>query len=230
MSQTIIFVPGHMCDERLFSHQIEYFKNEFEIIVADLTENESIHQSALDILKVAPKDFILVGLSMGGIVSMEIARLAQERVSHLILIDTNPYADKLDSKTMREKNINRIKKGELLEVMQTQFISKYFLHKPKEMMLKRLCLEMALRLGPDVFIRQSKALMSRACQIRTLKNLFCKTLIIYGQEDKICPLSFHRDIQGFIINSKLKIIEKTGHLSVLENPLETNFYINEFIS
>ncbi len=230
MSQTIIFVPGHMCDERLFSHQIEYFKNKFEIMVADLTKHESIHQSALDILKVAPKSFILVGLSMGGIVSMEIVRLAQERVSHLVLIDTNPYAEKPHAKTTRKANVKRVKECEVLRAIQTEFISKYFVHKPKEVKLKELCLEMALRLGPDVFIRQSKALINRVSQIKTLKLLECSTLIICGREDQICPLSYHIKMENLIKCSELVVFEKTGHLPTIESPKLTNSYIEDFIN
>ena len=62
MNQTIVFVPGHMCDERLFSYQIKFFENKYNIITADLTKRDTVHQSALDILKNAPKSFILVGL------------------------------------------------------------------------------------------------------------------------------------------------------------------------
>ena len=229
MNQTIVFVPGHMCDERLFSYQIKFFENKYNIITADLTKRDTVHQSALDILKNAPKSFILVGLSMGGIVAMEIARIAQERISKLVLIGTNPYADKPDVISIRESLIKKVEEGNLFEVISQQYIPKYFTHKPEDKKLKELCLNMALKLGSEVFIHQSRALISRPCQMNTLKRLKCKTLIIYGREDIICPLSLHLDMKKFLINSELEILANTGHLSVLENPLVANSSIYRFL-
>ena len=229
MDQTIVFVPGHMCDERLFSYQIKFFESKYNIITADLTKRDTVRQSALDILKNAPKSFILVGLSMGGIVAMEIARIAQERITKLVLIDTNPYADKPDVISIRESLIKKVEEGNLFEVISQQYIPKYFTHKPEDKKLKELCLNMALKLGSEVFINQSRALISRPCQMNTLKSLKCKTLIIYGREDIICPLSLHLDMKKFLINSELEILDNTGHLSVLENPLVANSSIYRFL-
>ena len=83
-----------MCTERLFSDQIANFSYNYDIFVADISRHVTIAGSATDILKKAPQNFVLIGLSMGGIVAMEIARVAQKRISSLILIDTNPFAEK----------------------------------------------------------------------------------------------------------------------------------------
>ena len=48
---------------------------------------------AAEVLADAPPRFALLGLSMGGILAMEIARQAPDRVERLALLDTNPFAE-----------------------------------------------------------------------------------------------------------------------------------------
>ena len=62
-------------------------------MVAPLTGRNSIAGQAENVLAHAPPRFALAGLSMGGIVAMEIVRQAPERVSRLALMDTNPLAE-----------------------------------------------------------------------------------------------------------------------------------------
>ena len=90
----IVFVPGHMCDERLFKPQIDHFSPSHEICVGKLTQSNSIENMAEIILRDAPKRFALVGLSMGGIVAMEIFRVAADRVAGIALMNTNYRAEK----------------------------------------------------------------------------------------------------------------------------------------
>lgn len=83
----VIFLPGSLCDERVFADQLREIDQPCE--VADLTLDDSIMAMATRVLREAPPRFALVGLSLGGIVAAEIARLASERVQAMALIDTN---------------------------------------------------------------------------------------------------------------------------------------------
>lgn len=56
------------------------------------TEDDTISALAARFLADAPLSFALAGLSMGGIVAMEILRQAPDRVARLALLDTNPRA------------------------------------------------------------------------------------------------------------------------------------------
>ena len=89
---------------------------------------------------------------------------------------------------------------------------------------------MAEDLGPKVFTRQSKALMNRPCQIESLRALNCRTLILCGREDQICPLSYHFKINELIKHSKLVVLDNTGHLPTLESFEATNLYLKNFIA
>jgi len=85
MATPVVFLPGSLCDERLFEHQREAIPN---ATVADLTGAQSIAEMAANVLAVAPDEFVLVGLSLGGIVAVEMARMAPSRTRGLALLVT----------------------------------------------------------------------------------------------------------------------------------------------
>ncbi len=81
-----------MCDARMWG-DIPDRLSEWSVVHALPTGFDSVRAIAADILGRAPQAFALAGLSMGGIVAMEIVRQAPLRVSRLALLDTNPLAD-----------------------------------------------------------------------------------------------------------------------------------------
>ena len=230
MKESIVFIPGMMCDKRLFAPQIQNLSSKYKCLVADLTKNSSIEQYATDILEKAPERFILLGVSLGGIVAMEIAKRANTRISHLILMDTNPFVEKEVIRNQRHLLINDVENGSLASVMKEYYIPKYFYVKKLQKGLQKTCFDMAITLGAKTFIKQSKALMERNSQIDGLKDLDCKTLIVCGEYDQLCPISYHVTMNKLIKNSKLVILNKTGHLPTLENPKITNQQLQLFLA
>jgi pimeloyl-ACP methyl ester carboxylesterase len=61
-----------------------------------------------------------------------------------------------------------------------------------------------------------------------LTQINIPTLIIYGADDQIIPLSEVEFMHQAIINSELKIIPDAGHLSNLEQPELFNQVVKEF--
>ena len=76
----------------LTAPQIAALSPEIAVTVAPVTGGDRIEEIASGLLDVLPRKFALAGLSMGGIVAMEILRRAPERVSRLALMDTNALA------------------------------------------------------------------------------------------------------------------------------------------
>ena len=63
------------------------------IHIAPIVDHDSIPALARQVLEQAPPRFCLAGLSMGGIVAMEIYRQSPDRIERLALMDTNPLAE-----------------------------------------------------------------------------------------------------------------------------------------
>ena len=77
----IIWVPGHLCGAWLYAPQLAVFGGERQMIVADTNSDDNLGDMAERLLAAAPERFVLAGLSMGGIVAMEVLARAPERVA-----------------------------------------------------------------------------------------------------------------------------------------------------
>lgn len=76
-------LPGVMCDARMFAPQIAELSAHQPLMLMPMTGRTSIKEIAKDIWLKEPERFALLGLSMGGIVAIEIIRQAPERVTRL---------------------------------------------------------------------------------------------------------------------------------------------------
>ena len=222
-------VPGMMCDERIFWPQIEELSQNLEVTIADISNFSSVSELASDVLKKAPKSFSLLGHSMGGIVAMEIYSQEPKRIEKLILMDTNPKAELDEVKLKREPQIKEVNKGKLLEVMRDEMKPNYLAESENKRSVLNVCMDMALTLGPDVFINQSRALQSRLDQQNTIQSIKIPVLIMCGSEDKLCPVERHEMMHNMISDSDLIIINNAGHMPTLEQPRETTEVIKEWL-
>ena len=222
-------VPGMMCDERIFSPQIEELSQNLEVTIADISNFSSVSELASDVLKMAPKSFSLLGHSMGGIVAMEIYSQEPNRIEKLILMDTNPKAELDEVKLKREPQIREVNNGKLLEVMRDEMKPNYLAESENQSSVLNVCMEMALTLGPDVFVNQSRALQSRPDQQNTIQSMNIPVLIMCGSEDKLCPVERHEMMHNMISDSDLIIINNAGHMPTLEQPRETTEVIKEWL-
>ena len=89
----IVFIPGLLLTEDVFKFQILSLKKEFNISIADTKGFKSITSIALSILNKEDGNFLPIGLSMGGYICMEIARIAPDRILGLGLLSTGATSD-----------------------------------------------------------------------------------------------------------------------------------------
>ena len=217
----LLLIPGMMCDARLFAPQIDLLSSHRMVAVAPV-DGDTISGTATRILQTAPPHFAMAGLSMGGIVAMEIMAQAPERVTRLALLDTNPKAEHPDIAARREPQIKAAQNGDLRRVMRDEMKPHYLADGPRQGAILDLCMAMADALGPDVFVRQSRALQSRTDQQDTLRHINIPTLVLCGAQDALCPIHRHELMADLITDATLTIIPDAGHLPTLEQPDLTN--------
>ena len=209
----VIFLPGSLCDERVFADQLREIDQPCE--VADLTLDDSIAAMAIRVLRAAPPRFALVGLSMGGIVASEIARLASERVLAMALLDTNlGVADDLQLRTRRRwaSDVRSGRFAQVVEELVPALTISPEAHGP-------LIVEMATAVGPAGFLRQNEALLHRRDQLSSVSRFQGPILIACGSDDRLCSPRVHADLAARFAHARLLVVEQAGHLSSIDQPV-----------
>lgn len=229
MSEPLVLLPGMMCDARVFGPQIAELSADTAIMIAPITKGERVEEISSHILDVLPAKFALAGLSMGAIVAMELLRRAPDRVTRIALMSTNPLAETPPVAASREPLIVRAKAGRLDEVMRDTMRPEFLAPGPQRADVLALAAEMAQTLGPDVFVRQSRALQRRRDQQSTLRKCKVPTLILCGEHDPLTPVKRHSFMAELIPYAELKVLEGSGHLPTLEQPSETTAALRDWM-
>ncbi|MEW5726648.1 MAG: alpha/beta fold hydrolase [Pseudomonadota bacterium] len=218
MTDTLVLLPGLLNDARLWSHQKASLSALVDVMVADLTQDDTIAAMARRVLDTAPARFALAGLSMGGYVAMEILRQAPERVTRLALLDTTARPDTAEQTQRRKDAIALATSGGFDKIMPGMLP---LLVQPDHMALERvggLAKDMARAVGAEAFVRQQTAIMHRPDSRPGLNRVSCPTLVLCGRDDGLTPPDRHEEMADLIPDSRLVMVEQCGHLSAIEQP------------
>jgi len=229
MTEPLVLVPGMMCDDRLFTPQIRAFCPDRAVMIAPISQADRIEDIVSNLLDQLPPRFALAGLSMGGIVAMEVVKRAADRVTRLCLMDTNPLAETAAVAAAREPMIIGAQSGRLNEVMREAMLPEFLAPGSKRLEVLNLMFQMAADLGPDLFVRQSRALQRRPDQQATLRKYKLPTLILCGEHDKLTPVRRHEFMAELIPGAHLEIIKDAGHIPTLEQPEATTAAIRAWL-
>ena len=226
----LVLVPGLMCDHRLWQPQIEAFSNERPVIVPNLSVCNSVPEMANCALNSVDGDFVLAGLSMGGIVAFEMWRQAPTRIKGLALLDTNALKESEARKAERLRQIEDVRRGDLVRILVEELKPNYLaaVHRADKNLLNTLR-QMGEDQGAGVFERHSRALMVRSDSLETLATITCPTCVLCGQEDELCPVEYHQMMASHIPNANLITLPDCGHMSSLEAPAIVNSMLADLI-
>jgi pimeloyl-ACP methyl ester carboxylesterase len=223
MPNTLVLLPGLVCDSAVWAAQIQALSPGTDCHVVDYGLCDSIAAMAQQVLDQAPSPtFALAGHSMGGRVALEVVRRAPERVHHLALLDTgtSPLAGGIAG--AKEKAGRMI----LLEIAREQGMRAMAAQWARPMIhpsrhgtpLFEAVLDMLERSSAEQFAAQIRALLARPDAGPVLPTIRCPTLILTGREDLWSPPEQHARMAEAIAGAQLCIAEQCGHMSTLEQP------------
>ncbi len=226
----LVLLPGVLNTEALWQYQIDALGDVAEISVGDLTSHETIADMAESVLEKAPDEFALAGLFLGGYTAQEIVRQAPERVTRLALLDTSARADTPGRGEGRKAQIALAQNGQFEEVV-AQYVSTMLNpDAPPNQELQEAIRAMCLSNGPEVFIRQQKAIMRRPDGRADLTKIDCPTLVLCGRQDQPTPLEMHEELVAGIAEAILVVVEDCGHLAPLERPESVGAALRDWLS
>jgi len=239
----IIFIHGFPFNKSMWSSQIESLTNFCRVIAYDIrgfgdsdsgSEEFTIELFAKDLISIMDAlkidNAILCGLSMGGYIALNAIENYPGRFSALILSDTSCKADTHEAKEKRIKAIKNIRINGVEkyadESIKNLFAPESFTRNIIEIASAR---EMILKTSEKSLCNTLLALSLRKQTCINLCIIKVPVLIMVGMEDIITPPSEGQFMHENIKDSTLKIIEKAGHLSNMENREEFNYQLRRFV-
>ncbi|GAM62898.1 beta-ketoadipate enol-lactone hydrolase [Vibrio ishigakensis] len=231
MSQTpLIWLPGLLCDQDLFADMNAELPTWVAPQTAKLGALDSMQAMAKKVLDETPQQFVLGGLSMGGILAFEVYRQAPDRVKGLILMDTNAADEKPEVSVKRDALVERAENGEF-EAITPEVLMPVLIHESRllDAELTQRVSQMAENIGLDAFKAHAKALATRPDQRPLLSDITCPTLVITGKQDALCPMANHLLMAEHISDVSLHVIPECGHLSSMEKPPEVASIVSDWL-
>lgn len=230
MDEPLIFLPGMCCDARLFAPQLAVLSRSRTVTVCPVGQADQINRIVEDLLPHLPARFALAGLSMGGIVAMEMIRRAPDRVSRLCLMSTDAQTDTPQIAAAREPLIISARVGKLEQALGQVLRPESLAPGPGRLQVLEVVRQMGIEAGPDQFVRQMRALQRRPDQQGTLRRIRVPTLILCGAHDRLTPVKRHSFMADLVADARLSVIEEAGHLPTLEAPERVTEALQEWLA
>lgn len=219
----LIFLPGLASDEAMWRAQAAFFSPTHDVRVADVNgRHESVEEMAGALLASFGGPLVLCGASMGGIVAMEAARQAPERLRGLALLGTTARPETEDMRKLRTEAIVLFESGRMDEVLQANIPFAFAPRNAGDAALSRAYLEMIGRAGAAQLVRQNRAIMARPDARTHLPGIGCPVLVMCGDADQLTPPECSREIAALVPGSELVVLPACGHMLTMEEPDAVN--------
>jgi 3-oxoadipate enol-lactonase len=227
-------VLGHsfLCSGEMWGPQLEPLAEHHQVLNLDLRGHGKsgqairpfgMYELVEDVLAVLDREgvgrAVWAGLSIGGMVALRAALVAEDRVSGLILLDTHAGRETVFGK-LRSLLMGSAVKAFGLRPLMPEIIRLFFssdTRKAKQSLIDEWKERFASVHVPSM-LQTMQALRKRDSILDRLAEIKVPALVIVGEQDALLPLSYSMEIAAGLTDTSLVVIEKAGHLSSLEQP------------
>ncbi|MDH7499029.1 MAG: alpha/beta hydrolase [candidate division NC10 bacterium] len=230
-SRPLVFIHGAGGSSNVWLRQLQAFEEDFFVLAIDLpghgdSEGEGaesveaysrILSSFLDALAI--EEALLVGHSMGGAIAMVLALAHPLRVKGMALVGSG-------ARLRVPPEVFSALELDFKEAIRVICRYAYSPHFPAYL----------LRLGEaEVGKTDPRVLLSdfSACNAfdlcARLAEITANTLVMCGREDRFTPLKLSKYLCSHIPHSRLEIIERAGHMAMIENAPAFNAALSRFL-
>ncbi len=239
----IIFIHGFPFDKSIWQPQMSALQKIYRVIAYDIRGFGSSNAGAEMNMNILADDLIklmdglsipkaiVCGLSLGGYIVLNAISRYPDRFEAIVLADTQCIADTEAQKKGRNETIAKIKICGLRDFTE-DLLKKLFC--PASLKIKKELVEnirvMMLATSAITISQTLMAMANRNDMCASLKNISVPTLIICGKEDEITPTIQALNMKRNIPQSKLVIIDDAGHLPNLEQPMDFNLHLSDFVA
>jgi len=187
--------------------------------------------------KLKVDQFYLAGNSLGGNIAWNYAAEHPKKIARLILVDASGLPT-----NKPQPAIFKMAKTPVLSSLFLYITPKFFIKKnmqevygDKTKITDSLITryhKMALRVGNrQAFIDRAKIdfKLGAKANIEKLKSIQTPTLLLWGAKDSWIPLDNGKRMEKALPNSKLVVLQNSGHVPMEENPEESLALLNCFL-
>jgi len=241
----VLLVHGFPLDHTMWGAQIDALAARYRVIAPDLrgfgqsdgTEaTVTMEQFADDLdalleeLEVS-EPIVLCGLSMGGYIALAFQRKYPARLRALLLCDTRASADTPETVAARHEMADRVLAegpDPLVEAMMPKlFAPATVANRPEVVESLRRVMRSTDRWG---IAAAARGMARRPDVTGTLSEIDCPALVIVGQWDALSTPEEMRPLARSIPGARFAEIPDSGHMSPMENPIEFNAVLLDFLA
>lgn len=240
----VVFIHAFPLNQAMWDDQLQEFKKAFRTVTVDLRGfgNSDVPpgpylmdrmaadvralMSALEI-----EEAVLVGLSMGGYVSLAFYRNYPGAVTGMVLADTRAGADSPEARKRRLDSAEKVEREGVSaiadDVIPMLLANSTIEQKPEVVNRVRGIIEAN---SPAGVAAAQRGMAERPDSTYILTGIDKPILIVVGSEDSLTPVAEAEALRNGIPHSRLTVIKNAGHLTNLEQPAEFNFAVREFLA
>ena len=224
----LILLPGLASNETLWRDQRPALARWSPHVTDVHTREDTIPAMAAALLRENAGPLVLCGASMGGMVAMEAARQAPQRIAGLALLGTDARPDSPEMIALRTNAIERFAQGRVREVIEPNIA--FAFHPDNAPALAGSYLDFVLTAGAEQLIRQNRAVIARPDARVHLPQLRCPVLVMCGEADQLTPPERSREIAALVPHARLVMVPRCGHMLTMERPEVVNAVLAEWLA
>ncbi|MBK6266419.1 alpha/beta hydrolase [Marivirga sp. S37H4] len=173
---------------------------------------------------------IIIGHSLGGYVTLEIAKKFPNIISGIGLLHSSAFSDSDEKKIGREKSIEFIQKHGVEKFIES-FVPMLFNENTRDQHQKtiQMLIEEGKKIPEKTMTDYMLAMRDRSDNIDLLKEFEKPLLFIFGEEDSSIPLAKSKEQIKYMQHPYLKSLPETGHMGMFEKEEEVYSTIAKFI-
>jgi pimeloyl-ACP methyl ester carboxylesterase len=168
---------------------------------------------------------IVIGHSLGGYVTLAMAKRNPLGFSGIGLMNSTAFADSEEKKANRTKTIEFVRQNGVAPFIET-FVAGLF--NQKDHSAFPFVKQMALATPPETVIAYTEAMRERPSYEDFLKNFPGFVLILAGTHDSIIPLPMSEKAADLAPHTMFHILQNSGHMGMIESRPDSLKSIRQF--
>jgi len=219
MSETVLLLPGLMCDEAIWAHQAVALRAAgYEVVIPSFRGFDSLQDMAKHAMAAADGPVAVAGHSMGGRVAIETWALAPERITRLALLDTAAHPTAESEHANRGALVDKAKAYGMAAACET-WLPPMLAEANRGGAVAQAMTDMVLRTSAEDFGRQQSALLNRRDLRPVLETITVPVVFATGRYDTHAPVAQHEAMAALVPGAApVTVFEQAGHMAPAESP------------